>query len=166
MTLPEPIKVKAAAGIYYECPLCMYYTYSRATMANHISKCILKLPRERSSDMKENKTPNQTSADKDIESPDSSLAGWTELSRQLTKSRQTESRKTDRIRTESGQQTDTGHDFPENPDKNETRAEHGQCCPLTFASNELMELIPAEIRQHFVPRKRLIKCLFGYLKSF
>ena len=48
---------------------------------------------------------------------------------QLTKSRQTESGQTDtgqRIRTESGQQTDTGHDFPENPDKNEIRAGHGQ----------------------------------------
>ena len=35
------------------------------------------------------------------------------------------------IRTESGQQTDTGHDFPENPDKNKTRTGHGQCCPPT-----------------------------------
>ena len=50
------------------------------------------------------------------------------------KSRQTESVQTDtgqKIRTESGQQTDTGQDFPENPDKNETRTGHGQCCPPT-----------------------------------
>ena len=55
-------------------------------------------------------------------------------SRQLTKSRQTESGQTDtgqKIRTESGQRTDTGHDFPENPDKNETRTGHGQYCPPT-----------------------------------
>ena len=36
-----------------------------------------------------------------------------------------------KIRTEPGQQTDTGHDFPENADKNETRTGHGQCCPPT-----------------------------------
>ena len=51
-----------------------------------------------------------------------------------TESRQTESGQTDtgqKIRTESGQQTDTGQDFPENPDKNETRTGHGQCCPPT-----------------------------------
>ena len=30
--------------------------------------------------------------------------------------------------TESGQQTETGQDFPENPDKNETRARYGQGC--------------------------------------
>ena len=33
----------------------------------------------------------------------------------------------------SGQQTDTGHDFPEIPDKNETRTGHGQYCPPTSA---------------------------------
>ena len=46
---------------------------------------------------------------------------------QRTESRQTESGQTDtrqKIRTESGQQTDTGHDYPENPDKNETRTGH------------------------------------------
>ena len=45
-------------------------------------------------------------------------------SRQLTEPRQTESGEIDtgqKIWTESGQQTDTGHDFLENPDKNETR---------------------------------------------
>ena len=31
----------------------------------------------------------------------------------------------------SGQQTDTGDDFPEIPNKNETRTGHGQCCPPT-----------------------------------
>ena len=46
-----------------------------------------------------------------------------------------------KIRTESGQRTESrqqksgqtgiGHDFPENPEKNETRTGHGQCCPLT-----------------------------------
>ena len=50
MTPPEPIKLKSAAGTYYECPLCKYYTYSRATVTKHISKCILKIPRKRSSD--------------------------------------------------------------------------------------------------------------------
>ena len=87
--------------------------------------------------MKANKTSNQTSADKDTE---------------LTKSRQTESGQTDigqKIRIESGQLTDTGHDLSKNPDKYETRTGHGQCCPL-------MVLIPAEIRQHFVPRKVVI----------
>ena len=37
-----------------------------------------------------------------------------------------------KFRTKSGHQTDTGQDFPENPDKNETG--HGQCCPPTSAS--------------------------------
>ena len=36
-----------------------------------------------------------------------------------------------KIRTDSGEQTDTGHDFPGNPDKNETRTGHGHCCPPT-----------------------------------
>ena len=57
---------------------------------------------------------------------------------QLTESRQTESGQTDtgqKIRTESGQQTDTGHDFPENQDKNETRTGHGQYCPPTSGLN-------------------------------
>ena len=39
-----------------------------------------------------------------------------------------------KFRTESGQQTDTGHDFPENPDKNETRAGHGHTCGQTADS--------------------------------
>ena len=30
-----------------------------------------------------------------------------------------------------------GYDFPENPDKNETRTGHGQCCPPTSGSNQL-----------------------------
>ena len=57
-------------------------------------------------------------------------------SSQLTESRQTESGQTDikqKIQTESVQQTDTGHDFLENSDKNETRTGHGQCCPPTSA---------------------------------
>ena len=29
------------------------------------------------------------------------------------------------------QLTDTGYDFPENPDKSETRTGHVQCCPPT-----------------------------------
>ena len=33
----------------------------------------------------------------------------------------------------SGQQTDIGHDFLENPDKDETMTGHGQCCPPTSA---------------------------------
>ena len=60
---------------------------------------------------------------------------------QRTDSRQTESGQTDtgqKIRTESGQQTDTGQDFPENPDKNETRTGHGQCCPPTSVLNRLI----------------------------
>ena len=67
------------------------------------------------------------------------------LSGQLTESRQTESGQTDtgqKIQTDTGfgqqtdskfgQQIDTGHEFQENPDKNETRTGHGQCCPPTF----------------------------------
>ena len=37
-----------------------------------------------------------------------------------------------------GESPDTGHDFPENPDKNNTRTGHGQYCPPTSAS----DLIP------------------------
>lgn len=59
MTLPEAIKVKSAAGTYYECPLCKYYTYSRATAANHISKCILKIARKRSSDTDDVEQPKE-----------------------------------------------------------------------------------------------------------
>ena len=42
----------------------------------------------------------------------------------------------DRHRTENTDiiRTDTGPDFPENPDKNETRTEHGQYCPTTYDS--------------------------------
>ena len=56
----------------------------------------------------------QTSTDKDSESLDSSvsfLSGRTD--RQRTAFFE--------VRTESGKQTDTGQDFPENPDKNQTR---------------------------------------------
>ena len=59
---------------------------------------------------------------------------------QLTESRQTESEQTDtgqKTQAESGQQTDTGHDFSENPDKNETRTGHGQCCPPTSGLSRL-----------------------------
>ena len=73
----------------------------------------------------------QTSADKESESPDSSVSSL--------------SSRTDRHRTgfftkfstESGQrkefwqQTDTGHYFPEMPDKNETRTGQEQWCPPT-----------------------------------
>ena len=55
---------------------------------------------------------------------------------QLTELRQTESGQADtgqKIQTESGQQTDTGHDFPENPAKNETKTGHGQYYPPTCA---------------------------------
>ena len=44
-----------------------------------------------------------------------------------------------KIRTESGQQTDTRPDFPENPDKNETRTGHGQCYPPT-SDNQFMSV--------------------------
>ena len=47
-----------------------------------------------------------------------------------------------KIRTESGQQTDTGHDFPEDPDKDETRTGHEQCCPPTSGlKQEVQSLI-------------------------
>ena len=59
MTPPEPIKLKSAAGTYYECPLCKYYTYSRATVTKHISKCILKIPRKRSSDTDDLEQPKE-----------------------------------------------------------------------------------------------------------
>ena len=61
-----------------------------------------------------------------------------------TESRQTESGQTDtgqKIRTESGQQTDTGQDFPENPDKNETRTGHGQCCPPTSGNKNIESVV-------------------------
>ena len=45
--------------------------------------------------------------------------------------------------------TDTGHDFPENPDKNETRTGHGQCCPLRSGS----ETISSNITWIWVKKK-------------
>ena len=75
----------------------------------------------------------QTSADKDSESPDSSA---------LSLSGRTDRQRTEfflKIRTESGQRTDTGQDFPENPEKNETRTGHGQCCPPTSVSEPLLD---------------------------
>ena len=62
-----------------------------------------------------------------------------------TESRQTESGQTvtgQKIWTETGQQTDTGQDFPESPDKNETRTGHGQCCPPTSATKAPFQMIP------------------------
>ena len=60
-----------------------------------------------------------------------SLSGRTDRQRKSghqTESRQTESGQTDRQTPDrkSGQQTDTGQDFPEIPDKNETRTGYGQ----------------------------------------
>ena len=72
----------------------------------------------------------QTSADKDSESLDSFvsfLSGRTD--RQRTAFFE--------IRTESGKQTDTGQDFPENLDKNQTRTGHGNRCPPTFDGSDL-----------------------------
>ena len=66
----------------------------------------------------------QTSSDKDTESPDSSvsfLSGRTDRQRTAFL----------KSRTESGKQTDTGLDFPENRDKNQTRTGHGHRCPPT-----------------------------------
>ena len=59
MTLPEPIKLKTAGGTYYECPLCQYYSYTRGAAVSHISKCILKIPRKRSSDMDDIEQPKE-----------------------------------------------------------------------------------------------------------
>ena len=59
---------------------------------------------------------------------------------QRTESRQTKSGQKDIAQSflqKSGQQTDSGHDIPENPDKNETRTGHGQCCPPTSDSYSL-----------------------------
>ena len=66
----------------------------------------------------------QTSADKDSTSLDSSvsfLSGRTD--RQQTAFLKS--------RTESGKQTDTRQDFPENRDKNQTRTGHGHRYPPT-----------------------------------
>lgn len=59
MTVPEPIKMTSGAGTYYNCPLCKYYTYTRATAVSHISKCILKIPRKRSSDLDDVEQPQE-----------------------------------------------------------------------------------------------------------
>ena len=75
-----------------------------------------------------------------IPTPDSIFLKVRTDSGQLTELRQTESGQTDtgqKIRTESGQHTDTGQDFPENPDKNETRTGHGLCCPPTSGTSRL-----------------------------
>ena len=60
---------------------------------------------------------------------------WIALSRPCPTGQTDNEQRFSKIRTESGQQTDTGHDFPENPDKNKTRTGHGQCCPPTSARN-------------------------------
>ena len=95
----------------------------------------------------------KTSAEKDSEGPGSSVSSlfgrtdkqWTAVLSEIRTVRLSESRQwTDlwgksgqtadsKIRAESGQQTDTGQDFPENPDKNETMMGHGQLCPQTSA---------------------------------
>ena len=86
----------------------------------------------------------QTLADKDSAPPDSSassMSGRTDRHRtafftqfrtesaKRAESRQIESEQ--KIQTEFRHRTDTGHDFPDNPDKNETWTGHGQCCPPT-----------------------------------
>ena len=82
---------------------------------------------------------------------------------QRTKPRQTDTGQ--KIRTESGQQTDNGHDFPENPDKNETRTGHRQCCPPTSVSRWHCH---QHCHQHYLPHFRVdntIKNLFQYVRA-
>ena len=65
-------------------------------------------------------------------------------SRQLTEPRQTESGEIDtgqKIWTESRQKTDTGHDFLENPDKNETRTVLSADVWSGFAANYIIHMI-------------------------
>ena len=57
--LPEPIKETSMAGTFYKCPVCDFYGYSRATVAKHISKCILKIPRKRSSELNDVEQPQE-----------------------------------------------------------------------------------------------------------
>ena len=60
-------------------------------------------------------------------------------SRQLTESRRTKTGQTDtgqKIRTQSGQ------DFSDNPETNETSTGHGQCCPPTSGTDWLKSMNP------------------------
>jgi len=74
------------------------------------------------------------SADKESASPAGQTYNGQFFSKIWTESRQIESGQ--KIQTQSGQQTDAGHDSPENTDKNETRT--GQCYPSTSAYKRIL----------------------------
>ena len=97
----------------------------------------------------------QASADKDSESPDSYVSSLSDR----TDRHRTEN--PDRIRTADRHGAwDTGHDFPENPDKSETRTGHGQCCPPTVESDWLDELIRLHPSMFLVSVSKWVKVGF------